>query len=99
MSYGLPNAELLPWGYVVWVKEVDPDSPYLEGQNGTWDVDSRTIYIDKSLSLPERRYVFAHEYRTHAIGDWELWANQSCPMKAPQAEEREESGDDGDVGR
>lgn len=93
MAYGMPNADVLPWGYVYWVKEVEPDDPALEGSNGTWDVETRTIYVDRSLSLPERRYVFAHEFRSHVIGDWELWCNQTFPMKAPQAEEKEFEGE------
>lgn len=86
MAYGIPEAEMFPWGYVVWIKEVPPDAPELEGTHGLWDVDTRTIYLDKTHPIAEKRGCYIHEY-DHAYNDWKLWAHQNMNIKLPEAHE------------
>lgn len=62
----LPKRVVLPFGYVVSVKQ-RPDSE-MEGQDGLWDVETRTISIRKSLPLRRRRYILIHELG-HALWD------------------------------
>lgn len=62
----LPKRVVLPFGYVVKIKQ-RPDSE-MEGQDGLWDVETRTISIRKALSLRRRRYILIHELG-HALLD------------------------------
>lgn len=83
--YNIPEAVLLPWGYVVWVKEVESDHPDLEGRHATWDTDTNTIYLDKTKPIAERRWCLIHELGSHAVGDWSGWVHQTMNVKAPEA--------------
>jgi len=94
MAYAIPEAIPLLWGYIVWVKEVPTDDPNLEGRHATWDTDTNTIYLDKSKPLAEKRWCLIHEFRSHAIGDWDGWANQNMNIKAPEAYNEPEEEDE-----
>ena len=73
----LPTRISLPFGYAVTVKQVS-DTEMLEEQeeeeraevvDGLWDVDNRTIFVRRSLSLRRKRYILGHEM-CHALADW-----------------------------
>ena len=71
----IPSRVKLPFGYEIKVKifpktkllEVDPDPA-----DGLWDVNTRTIYISKSLTHTEQIGILSHEM-LHAMADWNLW--------------------------
>ena len=49
-----------------------------------WDVDTRTIVVDRRLPPAEKRGAFLHEL-DHAWSDWKLWVAQNVPVKYPDA--------------
>ena len=51
-----------------------------------WDVDTRTIVVDRRLPPAEKRGAFLHEL-DHAWSDWKLWVAQNVPVKYPDAME------------
>jgi Zn-dependent peptidase ImmA (M78 family) len=74
----LPPRVTFPFGYVVEVRQVT-DSEMLAEQeednreevaDGLWDVETRTIYVRKSLPLRRKRYILGHEVG-HAFIDWQ----------------------------
>ena len=68
-SVSWPRRVHLPFGYIVKIRIVSVSHPSLvEDVDGTWDVDSKTIYIRKSLSRSRRSYILLHEL-SHALND------------------------------
>lgn len=76
----LPRKVTLPFGYVVKValvtdKEMldamDEDDP-AELADGLWDVDSRIVYVRRSLPFKRKAEVLGHEL-DHALNDWRHW--------------------------
>lgn len=71
-----PKRLTLPFGYTVAIKEVtdgemrDMDDCDVRTSDGCWDVDSRTIYIVKTLSPRRKRYILGHEL-FHALIDYQ----------------------------
>ena len=69
----IPRKISLPWGWDIKVKQVT-DS-YLKNEwgvddvDGLWDVDTRTIFLRRSLSVVEKVEVLGHEV-DHLINDW-----------------------------
>jgi hypothetical protein len=78
----IPKQPGFPFGYTVTVVQVPEDDPRLEERNGTWDVDTQTVYLNQALPPAERRGAFMHEYE-HAYTDWKLWVAQNVPVKYP----------------
>ena len=68
-AWRIPSRVTFPWGYVVRVRQVPPSHPELEGSTGVWDVETRTIYLDKTVPARHRRWKFVHEL-DHARADW-----------------------------
>lgn len=91
-AYSIPEAILLPWGYLVRVVQVPPDHPELENRHAAWDTDTQTIWLDKSKPMAELRWCLMHEM-DHAYTDWKGWANQNMNVKAPEAYEAPEEED------
>ncbi len=44
--------------------------------DGLWDVDTRTIYVRRSLGFKRKAEVLGHEL-DHAINDWRHWLRDS----------------------
>jgi len=89
----IPTHREFDWGYVVTILQVPPDDPELgQDENANWDVNTRTIRINKELPIAERRWCYLHEMR-HAWADFEGWASQNCRIKAPQDWEGDEDGE------
>lgn len=71
-----PRRVTLPFGYVVRVKEVtdgemrEMDDADERTSDGCWDIETRTIYLVKTLSPRRKRYILAHEL-FHALIDYE----------------------------
>lgn len=74
----LPTRVNLPFGYDVLIKQVsdaemlvaiDGEEPE-DVTDGAWLVDTRTIYIRKSLPAARKRYILSHELG-HALWDWQ----------------------------
>ena len=74
----LPTRVHFPFGYIVHIRQVtdaeiiaavDGEGPE-DMADGCWMVDTRTIYIRKSLPLRRRRYILSHELG-HALWDWQ----------------------------
>jgi Zn-dependent peptidase ImmA (M78 family) len=63
----IPASVTLPFGYRVTVKQ---SSTIPHDCDGTWDSDTRTITIRKSLPLKRRVYILGHELG-HAWLDWQ----------------------------
>lgn len=93
MAYSIPEAWMFPWGYAVWIKQVPPEHPELEGDHGNWDVLTRTIWMDNSKPLAEKRGLLLHEL-DHAWNDFKLWAAQEMNVKAPEAYDAPETAED-----
>lgn len=74
----IPACVTLPFGYRITIKQTD----YIHTDcDGTWDVDTRTITIRKSLPLQRRVYILGHELG-HAWLDWQheyLDSNEAKP--------------------
>ena len=60
-DYRIPRYVELPFQYTVKVVLSDPTDSKLEGEDGTWDVETRTIHINRKLPGKRRRYVLVHE--------------------------------------
>lgn len=70
----LPARVNLPFGYDIQVRQVSDAEMRTQNDDGElsdglWDVETRTIYIRKALSLRRRKYILGHEV-THAVNDW-----------------------------
>lgn len=79
----VPKVFLLP-GWKVWVKQVTGGKmKALHGDNydGLWDIETRTIYINKYLPLTRKWYVVGHEY-AHVVNDWVLWLGDTGKAKS-----------------
>lgn len=73
MNAYLPSSVRLPFGYTITVKTVSARTLKRIAQNdvhGCWDVETRTVWIDRALGEPEQRYVFTHELM-HALADFQ----------------------------
>lgn len=73
----LPSSVRLPFGYVVLVKLVTDaemaDSIECEVDeipDGSWDMDTRTIFVRRAVPLRRKRYALGHELG-HALWDWQ----------------------------
>ena len=71
----------LPFGYEISVVQAPPDK---DDRAAEWDVDNRTIVVDRRLPPAEKRGAFLHEL-DHAWSDWKLWVAQNVPVKYPDA--------------
>jgi hypothetical protein len=91
--YRLPRKVELPFGYEIAVVQDTPDK---EDRAAEWDVDTRTIVVDRRLPPAEKRGAFLHEL-DHAWSDWKLWVAQNVPVKYPDAMDPDpaERDDDG----
>jgi len=77
----IPKQVRFPFNYHVKVKRVtpaelaiathDPDPGY-----AAWDVDSMTIYLDRTRPLKKLRADFLHEME-HAFADWRAFVLNS----------------------
>lgn len=74
----LPRVVRLPFGFAVRVRVTTAAEmaracrwSLAEAQTveGSWDWDSRTIYVRSTLPPRRKRYVLAHELQ-HAVTDW-----------------------------
>lgn len=92
----IPEEVIFPYEYRCRVCLVDVDDPNLEGRHATWDVDTQTVYITKSLPIAEKRWCFEHELG-HAWNDWWGWVQQNCKVRAPEegTDEEENGGEAG----
>ena len=81
--FNVPEAYLFPWGFLVRVECVNTDDPKLDGAHATWDVETHTIYLDRTKPIAELRGSFIHEF-DHAYTDWKLWAKQNMNIKDPE---------------
>ena len=79
--YRLPRKVEMPFGYEISVVQDTPDK---EDRAAEWDVDTRTIVVDRRLPPAEKRGAFLHEL-DHAWSDWKLWVAQNVPVKYPDA--------------
>ena len=73
MNVFLPHSIRLPFGYTVTIKVVAARTLRRVAEaevHGCWDVDTRTIYIDRNLGEREQKYVLTHEMM-HAFADWQ----------------------------
>jgi hypothetical protein len=62
----IPKSLTLPFGYRVTIREVPKKD--LEDCYADWQSDTRTIRIQKSLSVAQKRYLLWHEL-LHAVHD------------------------------
>jgi hypothetical protein len=81
LIYRLPRKVDFPFGYEVSVVQGAPDQ---DDRAAEWDVDTRTIVVDRRLPPAEKRGAFLHEL-DHAWSDWKLWVAQNVPVKYPDA--------------
>ena len=86
MNDFLPASVRLPFGYTILIKAVAPRTLKRLAQGdevfGLWvNNGGRLIYVDKSLTEPEQRYILTHELG-HGWLDWQHWAlmNSKRPM-------------------
>jgi hypothetical protein len=79
--YRLPRKVELPFGYEISVVQDVPDK---DDRAAEWDVDTRTIVVDRQLPPAEKRGAFLHEL-DHAWSDWKLWVAQNVPVRYPDA--------------
>jgi hypothetical protein len=98
LIYRLPRKVDFPFGYEVSVVQGAPD---VDDRAAEWDVDTRTIVVDRRLPPAEKRGAFLHEL-DHAWSDWKLWVAQNVPVKYPDAlepdpAEKDDDGSDGTV--
>jgi hypothetical protein len=81
--YRLPRKVELPFGYEISVVQGTPDT---NDRAAEWDVDTRTIVVDRRLPPAEKRGAFLHEL-DHAWSDWKLWVAQNVSVRYPDAME------------
>ena len=81
LVYRLPRKFEFPFGYEISVVQGTPDK---DDRAAEWDVDTRTIVVDRRLPPAEKRGAFLHEL-DHAWSDWKLWVAQNVPVKYPDA--------------
>jgi hypothetical protein len=81
LIYRLPRKVDFPFGYEIAVVQGTPDK---DDRVAEWDVDTRTIVVDRRLPPAEKRGAFLHEL-DHAWSDWKLWVAQNVPVKYPDA--------------
>src|SRR5262249_28382632 len=93
LIYRLPRKVEFPFSYEVSVVQGTPDT---SDRAAEWDVDTRTIVVDRRLPPAEKRGAFLHEL-DHAWSDWKLWVAQNVPVKYPEAMDRAPSEQVGDV--
>ena len=91
--YRLPRTVEMPFGYEISVVQDTPDK---EDRAAEWDVDTRTIVVDRRLPPAEKRGAFLHEL-DHAWSDWKLWVAQNVPVKYPDALEPDPTELDDDL--
>jgi hypothetical protein len=91
--YRLPRKVEFPFGYEVSVVQGAPDT---SDRAAEWDVDTRTIVVDRRLPPAEKRGAFLHELE-HAWSDWKLWVAQNVPVKYPDAMDPDPSEKDEDL--
>jgi transcription elongation factor Elf1 len=85
----IPRQFKFPFGYHIKVRRITPTEMidvfrckhcgHHDGSDavgGTWDVDTKTIWLDKTMTRKVQRATFMHEFH-HAYKDWELWVRQS----------------------
>jgi Zn-dependent peptidase ImmA (M78 family) len=65
----IPKRVVFPFGFVVRVEQVSRNV-LTQDVDSEWNGDSRSIFIDKGLSLQRRRYLLTHELG-HAWLDWQ----------------------------
>ena len=94
LIYRLPRKVDFPFGYEVAVVQGTPDT---SDRAAEWDVDTRTIVVDRRLPPAEKRGAFLHEL-DHAWSDWKLWVAQNVPVKYPDAMDPDPSEQDEDLG-
>lgn len=73
MNAYLPASVRLPFGYTIAIKVVGRRHLKRVAKGdvmGCWDVDTRTIYVDRAMTEKEQRYVLTHEM-AHALADWQ----------------------------
>jgi Zn-dependent peptidase ImmA (M78 family) len=73
MNVHLPASVRLPFGYTITIKAVAPRTLKRVAKAevmGCWDVETRTIYIDRDMKAPEQKYTLTHEM-IHAFADWQ----------------------------
>ena len=93
LIYRLPRKVDFPFGYEVSVVQGTPDT---SDRAAEWDVDTRTIVVDRRLPPAEKRGAFLHEL-DHAWSDWKLWVAQNVPVKYPDAMDPDPSEQDEDL--
>ena len=93
LIYRLPRKVEFPFGYEVSVVQGAPDT---SDRAAEWDVDTRTIVVDRRLPPAEKRGAFLHEL-DHAWSDWKLWVAQNVPVKYPDAMDPDPSEQDEDL--
>jgi hypothetical protein len=93
LTYRLPRKVDFPFGYEVSVVQGAPDT---NDRAAEWDVDTRTIVVDRKLPPAEKRGAFLHEL-DHAWSDWKLWVAQNVPVKYPDAMDPDPSEQDEDL--
>jgi hypothetical protein len=80
----LPAKVRLPFNYAIRVVLVS-DREMLDAMDeedrseladGLWDVDTRTIYVRRSLGFKRKAEVLGHEL-DHALNDWRHWLQDS----------------------
>ena len=70
-----PKRLTLPFDYTIAIREVtdgemrDMDDADVRTTDGCWDVETRTIYIVKTLPPRRKRYILGHEL-IHAVLDY-----------------------------
>lgn len=73
--FRIPSRVPFPFGYIVCVQQVPAKSEELYDEeddsysDGLWDVNMRTIYLNKAAAITRKRWVFVHELE-HAWADW-----------------------------
>ncbi|HET7292624.1 MAG TPA: hypothetical protein VFM88_09375 [Vicinamibacteria bacterium] len=80
----LPSKIRLPFNFVIRVV-LTSDREMLDAMDeddrseladGLWDVDSRTIYVRRSLGFKRKAEVLGHEL-DHALNDWRHWVRDT----------------------
>lgn len=72
----LPSRVVLPFGYVVLVKEVSDQEMRIEAEDnedfpdGLFDSETRTIFIRKDQAHGRKKYILSHEL-IHAVADFQ----------------------------
>ena len=73
MNTYLPASVRLPFGYTIRIRVVGARTLRRIAQasvDGCWDVDHRTVYVDRALPEAQQRYVLTHEL-IHAFADFQ----------------------------